>query len=39
MIKKELTTAQNRMKQMADKRRSERSFDLGDMVYLKVKRF
>jgi len=39
LLKKELTTAQNRMKQTADKRRSEREFEVGDRVYLKVKRF
>lgn len=38
MIKKELTIAQNRMKQLVDSR-SERTFEVGDMVYLKVKRF
>ena len=30
---------QNRMKQMADRKRSERSFKEGDNVYLKVRRF
>jgi len=39
VLKKELTTAQNRMKQVADKRRSDRDFNVGDIVYLKVKRF
>ena len=39
MIKKELAMAQNLMKQLVNRRRSEREFDIGDMVYLKVKRF
>ena len=39
MIKKELVVAQNRMKQFVDKRRSEKVFKEGDMVYLRVKRF
>ena len=33
---KELSTAQNRMKQFAN-RRSEREFNVGDLVYLKLK--
>ena len=39
LLKRELTTTQNRMKQTADKKRSEREFEVGDKVYLKVKRF
>lgn len=31
-----LKRAKNRMKQFADKRRSERSFQLGDLVYLRL---
>ena len=34
---KELASAQNRMKQFVDKRRSERSFFVGDKVYLKLR--
>ena len=37
ILKKELTDAQNRMKQAVDKR-SERTFEIGDKVFLKVKR-
>ena len=36
-IKAELANSQNRMKQFADKRRSEREFQVGDIVYLKLK--
>ena len=36
-IKEELANSQNRMKQLADKRRSEREFQVGDIVYLKLK--
>lgn len=36
VLKHNLHKAQNRMKQMADQRRSERSFDVGDWVYLKL---
>lgn len=35
VIRKELTVAQHRMKQMADRKRSEISFKEGDIVYLK----
>lgn len=38
-IKEHLNKAQNRMKQMADSRRSERSFEVGDWVYLKLQPF
>ncbi|KAK6146081.1 hypothetical protein DH2020_019950 [Rehmannia glutinosa] len=34
-----LNQARTRMKQMADKHRSERSFQVGDLVYLKLKPF
>jgi len=39
LLKKELITTQNRMKQIVDKRRSVREFSVGDRVYLKVKKF
>ena len=35
-LKENLLQAQNRMKHFADMRRSERSFQVGDMAYLKV---
>lgn len=35
-LKQNLVRAQNRMKQVADKHRSERSFIVGDWVYLKL---
>ena len=35
-IKENLLKAQERMKQQADKNRSERTFEVGDMVYLKL---
>lgn len=35
-LKQNLLKAQNRMKQFADRKRSERQFDNGDMVYLKM---
>lgn len=35
-IKHNLTLAQSRMKKYADRRRSEREFEVGDMVYLKM---
>jgi hypothetical protein len=35
-IKENLTQAQARMKRYADAKRTERSFDLGDMVYLRM---
>jgi hypothetical protein len=36
-LKDNLAQAQSRMKKYADKQRSERSFSVGDMVYLKLK--
>ncbi|KAA3452986.1 Transposon Ty3-G Gag-Pol polyprotein [Gossypium australe] len=36
LLKFHLSRAQDRMKQMADHRRSERSFQVGDLVYLKL---
>ena len=36
MVKFYLNRAQNRMKQQADKRRSDRSFECGDFVYVKL---
>lgn len=36
MLKQNLCKAQNKMKQIADKRRSERTFEAGDWVYLKL---
>ncbi|XP_052879082.1 transposon Tf2-1 polyprotein isoform X1 [Gossypium arboreum] len=36
VLKFHLTRAQDRMKQMADKHRSEREFQVGDLVYLKL---
>ena len=38
ILKRELTNGQNRMKQAAD-RRSNREFEVGNKVFLKVKRF
>ena len=38
VLKKELAGAQNRMKQAADKRKSDRTFEIGDKVFLKVRR-
>lgn len=38
-IKQELTLASQRMKQLADKHRTERQFEEGEEVYLKVRRF
>ena len=34
LLKDNLVLAQNRMKQQADQHRSERSFDVGDWVFL-----
>uniref|UniRef100_A0A2C9UWS6 NADH dehydrogenase [ubiquinone] iron-sulfur protein 4, mitochondrial n=1 Tax=Manihot esculenta TaxID=3983 RepID=A0A2C9UWS6_MANES len=39
LLKQHLTKAAGRMKQITDKRRSERVFEIGDMVYLKLKPF
>ena len=39
IIKKELTLANQRMKQLADRHRTERQFEEGAEVYLKVRRF
>jgi len=38
VLKKELVGAQNRMKQAASKKRSDRTFEIGDKVFLKVRR-
>lgn len=39
VLKQELANARNQMKQIADRRRSDRTFEIGDLVYLKVRRF
>ena len=36
LLKDNLVLAQNRMKQQADQHRSERSFDVGDWVFLRL---
>ncbi|XP_052171521.1 uncharacterized protein LOC127787501 [Diospyros lotus] len=36
-LKQELASAQNRMRQYADKKRSEREFEVGERVYLRLK--
>ena len=36
LLKDNLTLAQNQMKQQADQHRSERSFELGDWVFLRL---
>jgi hypothetical protein len=38
LIKQHLARAQERMKRQADKNRTKRSFDVGDLVYLKLQR-
>jgi hypothetical protein len=38
-VKKNLQAAQNRMTQIANNRRSERSFSIGDYVYLKLQHY
>jgi len=35
-LKKQLETTRNKMKQMADKKRTEREFEEGDWVFLKL---
>lgn len=39
LLKQQLSKAQNRMKQYADKRRSERVFEVGDSVFLRARRY
>lgn len=39
LLKENLKQAQNRMKQAADKNRTEREFMVGDMVYLRLQPF
>lgn len=39
LLKENLLQAQSRMKKMADKLRSERSFEVGDWVYLRLQPF
>jgi hypothetical protein len=36
ILKDNLTKAKNRMKQQADQHRSERSFEVGDWVFLRL---
>jgi hypothetical protein len=36
LVKQHLARAQLRMKVQADKKRSERSFQIGDMVYVRL---
>ena len=36
LLKENLNLAQNRMKQQADQHRRERSFDVGDRVFLRL---
>lgn len=37
-LKQELATARNRMKQAADKKRSDREFEVGEKVYLRLRK-
>lgn len=39
LLKEQLARAQNRMRQLADKHRSEREFQVGDWVYLKLQAY
>ena len=39
LLKFYLRRAQNRMKQLADKKRSDRQFDVHDMVYVKLQMY
>jgi hypothetical protein len=39
LLKDNMTLAQNRMKQQADQHRSERSFEVGDWVFLKLQQY
>ena len=39
ILKDNLTMVQNRMKQQANKHRSERSFEVGDWVFLRLQRY
>lgn len=39
LLKHHLSRAQNRMKQLADKKRSDRKFDIGDRVFLKLQEY
>jgi len=39
LLKDNLTLVQNRMKQQADQHRSERSFDVGDWVFLRLQAY
>jgi len=39
LLKDNLTLVQNRMKQQADQHRSERSFDVGEWVFLRLQAY
>ena len=39
LLKDNLNLAQNRMKQQEDQHRSEKSFDVGDWVFLRLQRY
>ena len=39
LLKDKLNLAQKRMKQQADQHRSERSFDIGDWVFLRLQQY